>query len=114
MVLGILFIIFAGIIFIKLIGFLFSAVFTVGKLIFSIAFWPIILLLLFFGVFKFVLPVLIIIGVIILVVGIAKKASGSNRYDQQDYYSDYDRDSYQGPNQEYFQDQPQDYWCNKF
>ena len=69
---------------------------------------------LYIGVFKFVLPVLIIIGVIILVVGIAKKASGSNRYDQQDYYSDYDRDSYQGPNQEYFQDQPQDYWRNKF
>ncbi len=75
MFLGILFLIFAAVVFFKIIGFFFRAAFGAGKLIFSLIFWPIVLLLLFFGIFKILLPLLIIGGIALLVIAIIRRAS---------------------------------------
>ena len=79
MFLAILFLIFAAVVFFKIIGFFFKAAFGAGKLVFSLIFWPIILLLLFFGVFKFLLPVVIIGLVALFVIGIVRGATRADR-----------------------------------
>ena len=79
MFLGILFLIFAAGLFFKIIGFFFRTAFGLGKLVFSVMFWPIVLLLLFFGAFRLLLPVLIIGVIVLFVVGIVKGVTGSNR-----------------------------------
>ncbi len=79
MFLAILFLIFAAGLFFKIIGFFFRTAFGVGKLVFSVIFWPIILLLLLFGVFRFLLPVLIVGVIVLFVVGIVKGVTGANR-----------------------------------
>ena len=77
-------------------SFFFKAAFGAGKLIFSIIFWPIIFILLFFGFFKILLPILAIGLVALFVIGIIRGATREdrNRMDRpyqpyQDQRSDY-------------------------
>ena len=74
MFLIVIFLLFAVMLFFSLIKTVFRAAFGAGKLIFSLIFWPIILLLLVFGAFRFLLPILIIGGVIFLIVKLCKRS----------------------------------------
>ena len=66
--LTILFLILAAFIFFKVLGLMFKLAWGVGKLIFGIIFFPIILLIALIGLAWVALPVLLIIGLIIFLI----------------------------------------------
>ena len=77
MFLTILFLIFAAGLFFKILGFFFRATFGIEKIIFSVIFWPIVLLALFFGGFWILLPILIVGLIVLVIVGIVRGVNGA-------------------------------------
>ncbi len=69
----ILFLLLALLIFLKLIGFMFKAAFGVGRVVISIVFWAVVILIALIGLAWLVLPILIMIGIVFLVLKLATR-----------------------------------------
>ena len=98
----------AGFVF-SIIRFAFRAAFGAGKFLAGLVFIPIIILLVVFGFFKFLLPILIIGGIVLFVIGIVRGASRVNRNEPQDYPQDHQQNYRQDFRQDFRQDQRTDY-----
>lgn len=85
MFLAILFLL--AVLFLIRVGFFFRGVFRAAGHLFSLLFWPIIILIIFIGLLKFFLPIVVIVGFILFIIWIAKNTLGGNG-NPQDYQDD--------------------------